>query len=803
MAWSQLKSQVSTKTNVQSIDLSFWSTFPMVSIEMTDFYVEGKSTRQDTLLFAHQVYLSFDVWDAWNGKYEINRMRVEDGKLYLKEDSKGGQNWKVMKEELNAQDSLPIHLHKLSLRDVDAIYRNERSGYNQHFWIKSLILKGDFSQNEIQMNVDFSGNSRYVVVQDRPWLKGQEIGLKGEVLYNRQEERIEFNKTDVTIVESGLHLNGWVNFKQGNCDAELESDEMRARDVLNMMPDFFRTMVSQYEPEGSLSLNATCKGDFSDLNVLAQMNWRDGSLMEPMSSLSMDNVEMQMKYGINGKKDWVELTKLNAKLGGGQLSLNGRLENLKNPEVKLHLSMDGQLEDLKEYFKWDTLETAQGTLKLEADLGGNASLLSDSTFDWRKLNAQGNLMVSEGNLKVKGSEHSIRDLYTVVQLLDQSAIIQQLKCNVGSNDFDITGKLQNLIPYWFSSDEVLRPEIELMSSHLVLSEFINANEKSEFAFFLPRVEWVGHCKIGRMTHDPFAAKDLELDVEGNDHGLNLKKVRMNLAQGTVDGNAQIFMAEEGNWRFISNLNLSEIEIKELFQSFNNFGQNVVTADQIQGKLFSNVEVALDFDPQFHVIRPSIEFVADITLSNGSIQHLKWLNDVGEYIQKNRWIAPLVDEDLLAQRMSNVQFSQLKNVISMQNEVLEIPWMEINTSAFNMVMRASHHLNVNLDYLFGIQIGDLLLRDPNQKPKEDGKKLYIQMKGPSDALVFSVEKEPADMDWNAQDELERERWLDKMKSKFKKNGAGWVNNRKSESGVPDSGQGRRVKMKRKKTSKRRG
>ena len=126
---------------------------------------------------------------------------------------------------------------------------------------------------------------------------------------------------------------------------------------------------------------------------------------------------------------------------------------------------------------------------------------------------------------------------------------------------------------------------------------------------------------------------------------------------------------------------------------------------------------------------------------------------------------MIDEDLLAQRLSNVQFTKLKNIISLSDEVLEIPWMEINTSAFNMVMRATHHFNVELSYLFGIQVSDLLLRDPSQKPKEDGKKMYILMKGPPDALVFSVEREPEDFVFNANAEEQKIKWKERLKSKW--------------------------------------
>lgn len=49
MAWKQLKATITTPSNVEAIDLSFWSSFPMVSIELKNFSIEDAFAK-DTLL---------------------------------------------------------------------------------------------------------------------------------------------------------------------------------------------------------------------------------------------------------------------------------------------------------------------------------------------------------------------------------------------------------------------------------------------------------------------------------------------------------------------------------------------------------------------------------------------------------------------------------------------------------------------------------------------------------------------------------------------------------------------------------
>jgi hypothetical protein len=82
------------------------------------------------------------------------------------------------------------------------------------------------------------------------------------------------------------------------------------------------------------------------------------------------------------------------------------------------------------------------------------------------------------------------------------------------------------------------------------------------------------------------------------------------------------------------------------------------------------------------------------------------------------------------------------------------------------MKAIHHLNVEMEYLFGIQVADLLMRDASQQPKADGKKIFILMKGPVDNVKFSVENEPEEVVFSGSQEEQKLKWLDRMRAKRK-------------------------------------
>jgi hypothetical protein len=62
-ALKSVQENLKTKSSIREADLTLWNNFPSVSIRFKDIYVEEDSKAHDTLLFAKELYLSFDIID--------------------------------------------------------------------------------------------------------------------------------------------------------------------------------------------------------------------------------------------------------------------------------------------------------------------------------------------------------------------------------------------------------------------------------------------------------------------------------------------------------------------------------------------------------------------------------------------------------------------------------------------------------------------------------------------------------------------------------------------------------------------
>ena len=125
----------------------------------------------------------------------------------------------------------------------------------------------------------------------------------------------------------------------------------------------------------------------------------------------------------------------------------------------------------------------------------------------------------------------------------------------------------------------------------------------------------------------------------------------------------------------------------------------------------------------------------------------------------------MDEDRFAERMRNVKFSKLENVIEIRNRVVTIPMMDIRSSAMDISAKGTHTFDHVIDYAVGFNLRDLLIRKDKELNEADdglGKWMYLSMKGTVDNPAYAVDRELAKEVRKESMEAER----DNMKALFK-------------------------------------
>ena len=116
--------------------------------------------------------------------------------------------------------------------------------------------------------------------------------------------------------------------------------------------------------------------------------------------------------------------------------------------------------------------------------------------------------------------------------------------------------------------------------------------------------------------------------------------------------------------------MQNVDVKKLFAAFDNFGQDGIQSDNLQGTLNAVTNVSLLFDAAGKMLPGTLKGTVDFSLKNGALNNYEPIMDIRKSIFKNA-------------NMSHVTFAELKNRLEVDGYKIKINRMEIQSSAIGM------------------------------------------------------------------------------------------------------------------------
>jgi hypothetical protein len=775
-AVQSLQENLKSKSSYSAIDISVWSSFPLLAVDMQNIWIEDAFQKGDTLLHAKQFSLAFDWLDALSGRYDISKITLDQAQLNLIRDKKGRGNWDVFKEMTGHQD-FQLGLKKLKFKTTKVRYWDARSDFFQETAFNTLALRGNFSDDFITIEGSADGQIADFYVDGKTYVHDIAWQWDGDLSFDQNNQVLNIEQGDWEILDSPISITGWLDFKQGKGKGQWKSESIKADRWIAAMPPWLSGSVKSYNPKGVMSISGQFEGSFAHPQFHADLFWKDGELLEPSSGVALENLELQLDFDLKDGKDRCTIRQLQGDMGGGNWKISGTVSQTESPDIDLKVEVNGALSDIHDFLKWDTLTDVTGNCNLNSRFVGKVQLLEDSTLDWQSLEAEGNLALQNVGLGIKGLTYQLKDLNAVVQLHEGHAIIHQWVGKWGETDFDVSGRWNNVIDYFAKGDALMKADLNIQSQHVLLDNWIiemNNTKSLALPYFS---DFNIHLQCGELLHKDFKAQNISADLELDRKHFQVNQYTLQTAGGKVSGNIHAALLRNNDVALELTANSESLDIQQLMHEFRDFSQEVIKEEQLKGRLNAELELQVNLAPDWSVKKETIQGFVDLAILDGEIIEWRLLSGVADYLKRNKWIAPIIDEDLLAQKLRHVKFKSLKNILAIQNGWIDIPWMEINTSALNMVLKARHSLNNEVDYLMGFHVRDLLLRDPNAAPTENGKKFFISMKGPWNGLVFKSENDEEWKGWVNEGESNKKNWKDKWKeSLFKMNPIEFVRER---------------------------
>lgn len=203
----------------------------------------------------------------------------------------------------------------------------------------------------------------------------------------------------------------------------------------------------------------------------------------------------------------------------------------------------------------------------------------------------------------------------------------------------------------------------------------------------------------------------------------------------------------------------DIDAREFFRQGENFTQDVLTYENIEGTMNAKMFVQAYFDDTGKFDYDRLKVLSEIDIADGELRDFAMLENFAFALK--------------AGDLERVRFTRLRNFFEIRDGTLYIPRMFIQSSAANLELSGSHTFENYLDYFIKVNAGQAILNKVKRHDREleilparrNGFfNLYYTVKGPLETFAVESDKRAVKTDFR-RSEYRKERVREALQERF--------------------------------------
>lgn len=740
-AIKQINNELKTEIKVKEIDLSLLKRFPYASLTFHEVEilepVEIKNRKN--FVVAEKIYLQFNIWDIFDGNYKIKNLELANSTVDLRLLKNGSTNFDIFKSSTDSTSSnFEMALQKVILENVNFKYTDEQNNDSYEANIEKALFKGDFSEEKFTIRVGGKFDIKSIIVSKELWIKNHKLSADFEMEINRKANSLSFNKTNILLNNTKYNIDGSIAFEKAHTtfDLKLKSSKTNLKSLLDILPQFVKSYLSDFDMDGEIVFATMVKGKLSQKSApLININFEiaDAFLTNKKSDEKLTNVSVKGNY-TNGSShnmitSFLDVKNFNAELGNGKIHGVFNVKNFISPEISLKTSINVNLKDITSLFKQDYVQSSDGNASLEFQFDGKLANNNKITKeDFVNSSTEGILNISDWDFVVNSYKKEVKNLSGVFNFNNNDVVVQKCSGEFENSDFNFSGYFKNLIPYFFNDKENLYIQAKLKSDYIKVEDLISSDNNSKdtaYTLIIPEnIKLTTEANIEKLSFDKFEAENISGNFKLNNQIFDAKNVSCNAMDGKFELDGVIDGSNAKDILITCNFKAIKVNVQKMFSQMNNFGQKSLQSKHIKGQLTSDVQFAAVFDKHLKINLKKIYTLADIKIEKGELIKYEPMKSLSSFLRL---------EDL-----EHITFSTLHNQIEIKDGVINMPMMDINSSAINIKATGTHSFDNEINYRLQILLSDLLSKKFKKNKKENDEEFgKIEEDGEGKTTIFLV------------------------------------------------------------------
>jgi len=770
-----LNQQLTTELTVGDMDLTALRTFPYLAANLRDIRLDD--TYGDALLEARTLSFRFGLLSVLSSNYEVKSVKVSKGLLAIHVDQRGITNYEVYKtsdQPGNANTSnTGIKLEEAILEDMDLTYDNRQTGQRVNLLVDQATFSGAFSTRQFTLESDANLLSKGIQVGDARYLVRKRVGYQAALQVDLTEGIYRLDQVEVDVDGNAFAVSGVTEkWEEGlYYDLLINNEEGSIEGVLQLLPENLSRALGEFRSRGSFTFQATIKGPATrsqSPEIRADLSLDQGRLIHPAMPSDFKDVSFKASFQ-NGKERNNETTTLAVRDFTGYFNrqlteMQLEVQNLDDPLVDFSLNGAVPMGAVYGLFGSPSITDGSGELELQSlrVQGRYQDMIRTSRIS--RVQSTGRLEFDDASLTIN-DEQMVFDRGTL-DLNGNQLEVNGLKLVGANSDMELEGTAFNILPVLFAdSTNSQRASLEFQAnlsaeqidiSKLLTVFNLKVAEQDTLNAQIAQVDSIKtatvqkqqrltnllkgrfETNIKQFSYQKIEGEDFKGQLDFSTNQIAIKG-STNTMQGQIDLDGRLFFLRQPSLE--ATLVGEGLDINTFFQQTNNLGQQVLTSDNISGRLATKTKIYAFWDNRGNFQPGQMRILSAVAIEDGRLRDFGLMENFSTFVNIND--------------LKNIQFTRIENYLEIADNRIYLPAMFIQSNAMNMTLSGEHDFSNNFEYNIQVNAGQVLTNrfkkhDPKLRPIKAKQKgffnLYYRVFGDLDNYEFESSKRRVEADF---------------------------------------------------------
>ena len=746
----------------EDVSISSFENFPSMSMTVKNILLVDSlySIHKYKTLAAEEVQLVVSFQKLIKKKIQFKSIIIKNGEFNLITDSTGYSNGHVFisksrkNQKSNSKENWFSHDNaKIQIKNFQAnVFNFEKNKRitSQIDYVSTTVkpykdgIKGsadvDILMHEMGLNLD-----------NGTFFNEARVSASFDYHFDKTKEELVIPEFDLKVKNQDFKAKIGINTTNiGSFSFSLENKKTNYEEIKTLVSQNIEKQLDKYAIEKPFYTFTTLEGSFAyrsnplvkikfsgrnnkavvyDTITIANLNFK-GNFINRISATATEN------------QDKKNLTLYFDSITGAYKDIDFRFKETKfsnvvnTASVDLKLDANGKSESLNTLLKNEDFFFSKGTFSLNSTYNG-----AITSLDNLLIGTNSSLQLFNNSVYYKPTEISVKIDTLDVHLFNKNAVLETLKIPLDTGEkLVFSGKLNNFTSLLYNRSDPVSSQLNIFSKDMIWLDFIKIFEtldsdkpkkdKSEvnpnlllrkslqgiYAKFNPSV----NLKLQSFNYDDFLVKSISTKAHYIDENtIYLEDTGFIYENGKVNLNAIFDISQAGETGFDIDFKTEQLDLGKILRAFDYFNlSSFKKADEIQGEITidSNLEGIIDdvTGLKTKTLKGEISF----DLKNAQLKGFAPIQKIGNIAFRK-------------ERFEDIRFAPIKNTLFIDDDVIEIPQMEIQSTAFNLFIEGHLDYGNKTNIWVSVPLRNIKKRDLNEIPDklgyiESGKKVFIEV-----------------------------------------------------------------------------